>query len=104
MAQQLSSDAVHIPFMKNHSFLGNRHVDSEARTWNVIYLCFISMVFEIVCGLKFGSMALVADGFHMGTHVSAFLITALAYNYAAKHADDPRYTFGTGTVSFICQH
>ncbi|MDR3372932.1 MAG: CDF family Co(II)/Ni(II) efflux transporter DmeF, partial [Ancalomicrobiaceae bacterium] len=49
-----------------------------------------------VGGLMFGSIALVADGLHMSTHAGALLLAALAYTYARKHADDPRFTFGTG--------
>jgi cation diffusion facilitator family transporter len=56
------------------------------------------MVAEIVGGLLFGSIALVADGLHMSTHAGALLLAALAYTYARKHADDPRFTFGTGKL------
>jgi len=56
------------------------------------------MVLEIVSGTVFGSMALVADGWHMATHVAAMLITALAYVYARRHAHNPRFTFGTGKM------
>ena len=54
------------------------------------------MVVEIVGGAMFGSIALVADGFHMSTHAGALLLAALAYTLARRHADDPRFTFGTG--------
>ena len=54
------------------------------------------MIAEIVGGLLFGSIALVADGLHMSTHAGALLLAALAYTYARKHADDPNFTFGTG--------
>ncbi|MCY1234797.1 Cadmium, cobalt and zinc/H(+)-K(+) antiporter [compost metagenome] len=56
------------------------------------------MVVEIVAGKMFGSMALVADGWHMSTHAAALLITALAYLYARKHANNRRFTFGTGKL------
>ena len=56
------------------------------------------MVAEIAGGLLFGSIALVADGLHMSTHAGALLLAALAYTYARKHADDPRFTFGTGKL------
>lgn len=52
------------------------------------------MIAEIVGGLLFGSIALVADGLHMSTHAGALLLAALAYSYARKHADNPRFTFG----------
>ena len=54
------------------------------------------MVAEIVGGAMFGSIALVADGFHMSTHAGALLLAALAYTLARRRADDPRFTFGTG--------
>ena len=53
---------------------------------------------EIIGGLLFGSIALVADGMHMSTHAGALLLAALAYRYARKHANDPRFTFGTGKL------
>ena len=56
------------------------------------------MVAEIVGGLMFGSIALVADGMHMSTHAGALLLAALAYTYARKHANDPNFTFGTGKL------
>jgi Cation efflux family len=64
----------------------------------VIGLCGFMMVAEIVGGLLFGSIALVADGLHMSTHASALLLTALAYSYARRHADDARFSFGTGKL------
>src|SRR5699024_12718142 len=44
------------------------------------------------------SIALIADGLHMSTHAGALLLAALAYTYARKYADDPRFTFGTGKL------
>ena len=64
--------------------------------WTVIALCTAMMIAEIVGGLLFGSIALVADGFHMSTHAGALLLAALAYTYARRSADDPRFTFGPG--------
>jgi len=81
-----------------HSFLGERHGRHERRTWIVIAITASVMVLEIVAGSLFGSMALLADGWHMSTHAAAMLITALAYRYAARHAGDPRFSFGTGKV------
>ena len=77
-------------------FLGEGHETSERRTWAVIWLCAAMMVAEIVGGWLFGSIALVADGLHMSTHAGALLLAALAYTFARRHADDPRFTFGTG--------
>jgi cation diffusion facilitator family transporter len=82
----------------NHVFLGEGHDKNERRTWAVIALCAVMMVAEIVGGLLFGSIALVADGLHMSTHASALLLAALAYRYARRHADDPRFSFGTGKL------
>jgi cation diffusion facilitator family transporter len=80
----------------SHVFLGEGHERNERRTWTVIALCGFMMVVEIVGGLLFGSIALVADGLHMSTHASALLLAALAYRYARRHADDDRFSFGTG--------
>jgi cation diffusion facilitator family transporter len=82
----------------SHVFLGKGHEKSERRTWAVIWLCGIMMVAEIIGGLLFGSIALVADGLHMSTHAGALLLAALAYTYARKHADNPAFTFGTGKL------
>lgn len=80
----------------SHVFLGDAHEASERRTWAVIWLCGAMMVAEIVGGLMFGSIALVADGLHMSTHAGAMLLAALAYTYSRRHAADRRFTFGTG--------
>jgi cation diffusion facilitator family transporter len=86
------------PRSHNHIFLGEGHEQNERRTWMVIVLCSFMMVAEIIGGLLFGSIALVADGLHMSTHASALLLTALAYSYARRHANDSRFTFGTGKL------
>ena len=82
----------------DHIFLGAAHEDNERRTWMVIALCSVMMVVEIAGGSLFGSLALVADGLHMSTHAGAMLIAALAYTYARRHANDPRFVFGTGKL------
>ena len=61
----------------------------------------IMMTIEIFAGFIYGSMALLADGWHMGTHAAALGITAFAYSYARRNADDPRYSFGTGKVGVL---
>ncbi|HEV8014040.1 MAG TPA: CDF family Co(II)/Ni(II) efflux transporter DmeF [Stellaceae bacterium] len=81
-----------------HAFLGEGHAQSERKTWAVIALCGAMMVGEIVGGLVFGSIALVADGLHMSTHAGALLLAALAYTYARKHADNANFTFSTGKL------
>src|SRR6202051_2236922 len=83
---------------KNHIFLGEGHEQNERRTWIVIALCSFMMIVEIVGGLLFGSIALVADGLHMSTHASALLLAALAYSYARRYAEDARFSFGTGKL------
>jgi cation diffusion facilitator family transporter len=82
----------------NHVFLGADHDKSERRTWMVIWLCGVMMIAEIIGGMLFGSIALVADGLHMSTHASALLLAALAYSYARRNASDGRFTFGTGKL------
>ncbi len=82
----------------SHVFLGQNHEKSEKRTWAVIWLCAAMMVLEVVGGLVFGSIALVADGMHMSTHAGALLLAALAYSYSRRHATDDRFTFGTGKL------
>jgi cation diffusion facilitator family transporter len=84
--------------LHSHVFLGEGHEKSERKTWAVIWLCGIMMVAEIIGGLLFGSIALVADGLHMSTHAGALLLAALAYTYARKHANNPAFTFGTGKL------
>ncbi len=82
----------------SHVFLGMGHQRNERRTWMVIGLCAAMMVAEIAGGLLLGSIALVADGLHMSTHAGALLLAALAYSYARRHADDERFSFGTGKL------
>jgi cation diffusion facilitator family transporter len=86
------------PATHSHVFLGTGHEQNERRTWVVIALCSFMMIAEIAGGLLFGSIALVADGLHMSTHASALLLAALAYSYARRHADDERFSFGTGKL------
>jgi cation diffusion facilitator family transporter len=81
-----------------HVFLGVSHDRNERRTWLVVGLTAAMMVAEIAGGWLFGSMALTADGWHMGTHVAALGIAAFAYRYARRHAHDPRFAFGTGKL------
>jgi cation diffusion facilitator family transporter len=71
------------------------------KTKQVILLTLAMMIVEITAGVLFGSMALLADGWHMGTHAAALGITAIAYYYARRHADNPKYTFGTGKVGVL---
>lgn len=82
----------------SHVFLGEGHSRAERQAWAVIWLCGVMMALEVVGGILFGSVALIADGLHMSTHASALLLTALAYSYARRHVGDRRFTFGTGKL------
>lgn len=82
----------------DHIFLGDNHARNERRTWVVIVITATMMVVEIAAGSLYGSMALVADGWHMSTHAAAMLIAAFAYMFARKNARNPRFTFGTGKL------
>jgi len=73
----------------------------ERNTLRVIALTIVMMVIEIFAGALFGSMALIADGWHMGTHAAALCITVFAYRYARRHAENPIYSFGTGKVGAL---
>jgi cation diffusion facilitator family transporter len=82
----------------DHVYLGaNQHVN-EQRTLLVIGLTASMMILEILAGLMFGSMALLADGWHMASHAAALGITALGYAFARRQAHDPKYAFGTGKI------
>ncbi len=70
----------------------------ERRTRWVVGLTFLMMVGELIVGYTTGSVALQADGWHMGTHVGALGLTLAAYWYARKHAGSDAFSFGTGKV------
>lgn len=80
----------------DHAFLGDKHEENERRTWLVVVLTLVMMAGEIVAGSLFGSMALLADGWHMGTHAAALGIAAFAYRFARRHLGNAHFTFGTG--------
>jgi cation diffusion facilitator family transporter len=84
----------------NHDFALDNEF-GERRTQYVLWLTAITMIVEIIAGTVYGSMALLADGWHMATHVAAFLIAIYAYRYARRHADNPAYAFGTGKVNVL---
>lgn len=84
----------------SHDFSGDTSV-AERRTRWVIGITIVMMVGEIVAGTVFQSMALLADGWHMGTHVAAFLITAVAYAVSRRRAGDPSFSFGTGKIGVL---
>jgi len=80
----------------DHVYLGAGHSRAEARTRIVVYLTAVFMVVEIIAGLVFGSMALLADGVHMATHVGALGLAAWAYWMARRHAKNRFFSFGSG--------
>ena len=82
-----------------HCFLSENQPANERRTWIVIGLTVVTMIVEIIAGLAFGSMALLADGWHMASHASALGLTAMAYYFARTYKNDPRFTFGTGKIN-----
>ncbi|AOF96471.1 cation diffusion facilitator transporter family protein [Sphingobium sp. RAC03] len=82
----------------DHIYLSDGHDKNARRTLWVVWLTAATMVVEIVAGWMTGSMALLADGFHMATHAGALAVAAAAYRYARRHARNPRFTFGTGKV------
>jgi cation diffusion facilitator family transporter len=84
----------------NHDFR-HGHAEGERRTLIVLMLTVVVMGIEIVAGHVFGSMALLADGWHMGTHAAAFGITVFTYRYARRHERDPRFAFGPGKVGAL---
>jgi cation diffusion facilitator family transporter len=89
------------PWEHDHDYLPAGHRRGERQTLRVIALTASMMVAEIVAGTVYGSMALLADGWHMASHASALGITAFAYAYARRHARDPRYSFGTWKVGVL---
>jgi cation diffusion facilitator family transporter len=84
-----------------HVFGQDQMKAGERRTLLVVLLTAAMMVVEIVAGLAFGSMALLADGLHMASHATALGISVFAYVYARRLAGHPRYSFGTGKVNAL---
>lgn len=74
---------------------------AERQAWRVAALTGATMLVEIVAGYAFNSMALLADGWHMASHMLAIGLTALAYLLARRYADDPRFAFGTWKVEVL---
>jgi cation diffusion facilitator family transporter len=88
-------------YLHEHHFNQHKPKSGEKRTWWVILLTTVTMAGEIIAGLLFGSMALLADGLHMASHAAALTIGAVAYIYARRRAHDKRFSFGTGKVSSL---
>src|SRR5512145_2997521 len=74
---------------------------AERRTRQVMWLTAVMMVVEIVAGTLLGSMALLADGWHMSSHAFALGISAGAYWLARQHADNPSFAFGTWKIEVL---
>lgn len=93
---------MHIDTLDQWRHTHDFHIDSsrgERRTLYVVLLTACMMVVEIAAGYHYGSMALLADGWHMGTHVAALSISLFAYNFVRRHSKNPYFSFGTGKVS-----
>jgi cation diffusion facilitator family transporter len=93
MSKQEVSSLTH-----EHVFLSANQDRNERKVWLVILLTATMMIVEIIAGHWFGSMALIADGWHMSTHAGAMFIAVLAYRYARQNANNPKFSFGTGKV------
>jgi cation diffusion facilitator family transporter len=92
--------ADHSRFRHSHDFVRD-FSKGERRTYIVIAITGVMMVVEITAGLLSHSMALLADGWHMSTHVTAFLITAIAYYFTRRHASNVQFSFGTGKIGVL---
>lgn len=88
-------------WVHDHAFGQDVKKSGERRTLIVIAITALMMAVEILAGLSFGSMALLADGLHMASHASALTISALAYYYTRRHARDSRFNFGTGKINSL---
>jgi len=88
-------------WIHDHTFGQERKKAAERRTLIVIVITALTMTIEIAAGIAFGSMALLADGLHMGSHASALAVSAFAYFYTRRHARDARFNFGTGKVNSL---
>src|ERR1700737_4890059 len=90
----------HSRFRHRHDFVSD-FTKGERRTRIVIAITGVMMVVEITAGVLSHSMALLADGWHMSTHVTAFLITAIAYYFTRRHASNIQFSFGTGKIGVL---
>jgi cation diffusion facilitator family transporter len=85
----------------SHDFTTGAEQSAEQRTRWVVYLTLTAMLVELAAGWLTGSMALLADGWHMGSHAAALGLSVFAYRFARRHAGDARFSFGTGKVSSL---
>ncbi|MGI1999336.1 cation diffusion facilitator family transporter [Shewanella frigidimarina] len=87
-------------YIHQHNFTSVNEQNVK-RTWYVLVITVITMAIEVIAGTIYGSMALLADGWHMGTHAAAFCITLFTYSYAKKHANSDKFSFGVGKVGVL---
>ncbi len=90
----------HDRWRHRHDFVADAAEAERGTRW-VMALTAVTMVAEIIAGTLSGSMALLADGWHMATHVAAFAIAIFAYRYARTRAADASFAFGTGKVTVL---
>ncbi len=88
-------------FRGDRIYLGADHRRNERRTWIVTGICAATLAAQVAGGIVFRSMALTASGLHMAAHVAALLVAAGAYGLARRHAQDPRFAFGTGKLGYL---
>jgi cation diffusion facilitator family transporter len=88
-------------FREDRTYLGADHRRNERRTWIVTAICAVTLAAQLAGGLVFRSIALTASGLHMAAHVAALLVAAGAYALARRHAEDPRFAFGTGKLGYL---
>ena len=88
-------------FRGDRTYLGADHRRNERRTWIVTGICAATLVAQVAGGVVFRSMALTASGLHMAAHVAALLVAAGAYALARRHAQNPRFAFGTGKLGYL---
>ena len=88
------------PWTHEHVFdLGNPAAERSTRV--VLWITAVMMVVEIVAGWRYNSMALLADGWHMSSHVLAIGLTSVAYVAARRYVQDQRFAFGTWKIEVL---
>ncbi|MCQ4249383.1 CDF family Co(II)/Ni(II) efflux transporter DmeF [Pseudomonas stutzeri] len=94
------TDCNHSRWEHSHSYRPLER-GTERQTWAVVLLTGITMVAEIAAGYLFNSMALLADGWHMASHMVAIGMAAIAYLLARRYAHDRRFAFGTWKIEVL---
>lgn len=89
------------PWTHDHVFGNDLRRPGESRTLIVVCVTAAMMVIEIVAGITFGSMALLADGLHMASHTAALGLSLVAYIVARRLARDSRFSFGVGKINTL---